>query len=385
MMCNILQCRHFTLFIIFVFFYGYLPVFAESRSDINYKPLIEKYCPEQLHEKKLRSVKFILQKLPAAAYTDGEKVLEYILPQACFRDYPDWLLDRTINLAVYAYHDNRLKPLIIKYMNELLPSMSVGKEDYISYGIIMENLLNTGLEKEYIFDLIYTALDENYGAAGSEALAHFYVMKASEVKNHSQSLQYALNETKSYKSQNDRFYVLNQLFRTEEEKNIKTKAGDQKKIMAELEASSEKFWKQYQHKVKVEEKFIKLESSVKSDQMNEILNSRIGVQYGYRLNKQSSTDIHGIIALMAKTQIENLPYKYNSYCKVETIKTSSTLKMGDVLLFSSDPDHKETTAMGIYLNNLDFLYITISNGVIKASLNDHYFKNSYLKGCRIFK
>jgi hypothetical protein len=356
----------------------------ETNSDLKLTSLVEKYCALPIQEGKFKAIKSILQKLSPKMAEEGEKVLGYILPQACFRNYPDWLMDRTINLSVYAFHDGRLKLETLKYMNELIPSMSVGKEDFISYGIILENLLSVGIEKEYIFDIFNTALNESYNPASAEALIYFYIIDASENKNHRQALNYALGESKLYKSQ-DRMYMLNHLFNPEEEKSKIIKGANQEKIKAQLEEKLKDFWKKYKGKIKIQETFAKLEQKIKKEEMVEQLTVKIGVPYGYRMNKDFGVDVNGMITIITKSGVDDLPYKYNSYCSVESVNSASSLKTGDILLFSSEPGGREATAMGIYLNDAEFLYVTISNGITRASLGDLYYKNSFIKGCRIIK
>ncbi|MDH4262563.1 MAG: NlpC/P60 family protein [Spirochaetia bacterium] len=369
---------------IYTFFFIFIssPSYGETTSEIKIKNLLEKYCAESVQESKFKSIRFILQKLPPVTAAEGIDVLEYILPQACFKNYPDWLMDRTINLAVYAYHDGRLKHETLKYMNELIPSMSVGKEDYISYGIILEHLLQTGLDKEYIFDILFRALEGGYTPAGTEALSYYYINNALETKSHIEALDYALNTSKTYKSQ-DRTFILNHIFNPEEEKNSNGKKVNQEQLKTELEEKIDDFWIKHKNKIKIREKFKKLESQFENEKLLQFLTSREGIPYGYRMNKDFGADVIGLISIVTKTKVEELPYTYNSYCMVDTVRSTSSLKTGDLILFSSESRRKEPTAMGIYLNNMDFLFITISKGMTKASLNDDYYKSSFIKGCRI--
>lgn len=371
------------LFLLLSFFTS-IPIFPETPNETKTKALVEKYCPEPLQAGKIRIINAIFMKLSPQMAGEGAIILDDVLPQACFRNYPDWLMDRAINLAVYAYHDGRLQRPTLKYMNELIQSTSVGKVDYISYGMILENLLGAGLEKEYIFDIFHTALDESYNPTDTEALVYFYVKDALENRDHRRALQLALKESKPLRSR-ERTYVLNRLLNTEEEITKTAKEANSEKFKEELEEEYRNFWKKNKHKVKIQENFKKIKSPYTADQVRQFLTSRIGIPYGYRLNKNYGTDVNGMVGLITKSNIENLPFKYDSYCSGEKVGSIPSLKTGDVLLFSSDADRRETTALGIYLDHGEFLFVTISSGVTKSSLDDPYFKKSLLRGCRVIE
>ncbi|MDH4200350.1 MAG: hypothetical protein OEV66_08235 [Spirochaetia bacterium] len=367
-----------------IFIWVYYPAQAEDALDTKVKGLLTKHCNLPQQESMQPTFGAIIKRMPLSTFEDAIRVLDLTLPQICFFDYPGWLIDRAFNLAVYGFHEGDLQPATVKKMSEFMRSISLGKQDYIAYGRILENLLSSGVAKEYINDFIHTSINENYGTAGAEALAHYYAIKAAETKNHEESLKFALDETKVCKSQYDRFYVLNKLYgETDETAPKYVKASEQEKMQKEFEEKNLEFWKKYRNKIRLSEKLAIKKTAYTDADIVKILNDRLKTQYGYRMNKSFGLDATGLVSLISRSPIDSLPYDLDTYCSSNTIGSVGSLKTGDVVLFSASTSDREISALGVYTENSEFVYVSVAGGLIQANLKDSYYKNRFIKGCRI--
>lgn len=387
------QTKKFTI-VFLLFTFVNISFFALHNNQYDkLKKHIERYCPASMIEQKERAFTFILDKMPPSAQKDLESAIDAVLPSVCFYNYPDWLLDRVLNLAVYAAHEGSLKPETIRNMTRLMPIVSLGKRDYMVYGELMENLRSTGMEMDYVNHFIVSALEKNYGSAGVQGLAYYYVISAAKNHDHRESLENAFKETKLYNTQSDRFYVLKQLFEDDKEKdkekkekkNSSDKPESKEETEKKLEKSFQHFWRKYRNRVRLKEKYDSKLSPIKNqDAIVKSLTSKIGTQYGYRSNKGYAVDETGLISFITGIPVDHLPYEAAAYCSAGTVGSVGFLKAGDVILLSAEPRKREVSALGIYLDNKEFLRVTIGTGVVKSSFEDSFFKDRFIKGCRLF-
>lgn len=68
---------------------------------------------------------------------------------------------------------------------------------------------------------------------------------------------------------------------------------------------------------------------------------------------------------------------------VKDVKSKEELKPGDLVFFATSRRAKGVNHVGVYLGNRHFVHASCSNGVIISSLDEAYYKRTWVKGGKV--
>jgi len=171
--------------------------------------LLQKHCKEEIREGYKSQMQALIIRLPKN--TKWENTAEKVVPNACKREFPGWLLERTMNLGIYGI-ENQVNPEIIPYLTLLMEVKTVGKKDYQILGSIFEHSLETGINHDEIMEIFSSALEKGYRTEPIYALVVYYIQLRIDKQKHEEAVMEAFSYLKDYKSAVDRDFIFKKIF-----------------------------------------------------------------------------------------------------------------------------------------------------------------------------
>ncbi len=124
-----------------------------------------------------------------------------------------------------------------------------------------------------------------------------------------------------------------------------------------------------------------------ADKVISIANSYNGVPYKPGGNTSKGMDCSGLVQTSFKQINVLLPRSSSSMSNKGTKITLTEIQLGDLLFFNINRLKGKINHVGLVTsiknNDIRFIHSTTSKGVITTSLNETYWKNSFVKAKRI--
>ncbi|OGU11107.1 MAG: hypothetical protein A2X61_00350 [Ignavibacteria bacterium GWB2_35_12] len=110
--------------------------------------------------------------------------------------------------------------------------------------------------------------------------------------------------------------------------------------------------------------------------------SWLGTPYCYGGYTKDCTDCSGFILNIFQTAGIALPRTAESQFEFGSDIDESEKEAGDLVFFR---DKSKISHVGIYAGNNEFIHASISNGVVRQSLDDFYYREHYAGAKRVFQ
>lgn len=95
-------------------------------------------------------------------------------------------------------------------------------------------------------------------------------------------------------------------------------------------------------------------------------------------------DSQGLVYICSRINGVEIPRKLEDMMKAGTAVSEDSVRIGDLLFFSSDSQKKDVCDVGVYTGENKFIHTSNTKGVITDSLEDTYFKDRVLVIRRVF-
>lgn len=110
----------------------------------------------------------------------------------------------------------------------------------------------------------------------------------------------------------------------------------------------------------------------------------MGVPYRYGGSGKHGTDCSGLThSIYKKVYRITLPRSTNGQLNICRQIKKRALQEGDLVFFHGTRSKRAPTHVGIYLKDGKFIHASLSEGVIISSLDENYYRKSWLSGGRV--
>lgn len=345
------------------------------------KNLVYKACSEENAENQYGKLLSIQSRLRDKA--NWRRSAENIIYIACFQEYPSWLTGLAFNLGIIGLNEG-LKEETLEDMTRLLGHKTVGKNDYILLGRLYEKLRKTGVDDEYIHELIITPLSRGYSPEAIESVSLLYLQEYKKSKQHDKAITLALNTSKALKSARTMPEALDQVFPAEVAEGEKAPALHTRE--EELEKKRQDYWKSVERSIRNKPVFKISPHKWNLVKLKKFVDSWLGVPYLYGGLSRNGIDCSGLVIKAAQNQFKSikLPRTAAALSKVGRKVSVRDLQPGDLLFFSGSKTRRKITHVGIYIEKDTFVHASSSRGVTQSALTSNYYKSRLIKAQRVF-
>lgn len=367
--------------ILFLWVIALTPQFANDIVKI--ESLIQDACPQELQASNSNQLKSIVSRLTDK--TNWYQALEASIYRSCFNEYPAWLTGHSFNLALYGVNEG-LKKDTIGYMTDLMGHKTMGKDDYVKTGRLIEKLESSGVHVEYLNEIIEKGVAENYTAAAHEAFAITYLEAVNGGSSHNSAMAEAEKTIRPISGSANNNTLLSSVFPKEdpiEGTGIKQSVQEREN---QLELQKEIFWQNVENSIKQRPTYHVPKDPWNVDRLLSYVESWIGTPYLYGGYSRKGIDCSGFVLQIMLDQFKDakLPRTASQLSQLGQKVSTSNLKPGDLVFFSATKESKRITHVGIYIGDDTFAHASSTRGVTKSSITKQYYVDRLVASKRLF-
>ncbi len=345
--------------------------------------LVNDACPPELQSGHYSKIQSIVSRLTDKS--DWREALKASIYTSCFNEYPSWLAGHSFNLAIYGVKDG-LKRETIEYMTELMGHKTMGKDDYVKTGRLIEKLTATGIHIEYLHQVIEKGVVENYSVEAHEAFTIAYLDAVNGGKRHEDAMMIAEKTIGGNIHSTSEVTLLSSVFPKEDPvETAGVKQGIQER-QAQVELQKEIFWGNVEKSIRQRPTYHIPNGGWNTDRLLHYVETWIGTPYLYGGYSHKGIDCSGFVLKVMLDQFKEakLPRTANQLSGLGQKVNKSSLKPGDLIFFSATKSSKKITHVGIYIGNDTFAHASSSRGVTKSSISKQYYQDRFISARRLF-